>query len=66
MKHKWERTYSHDWANTSGDYNAAHSSYKCEICGVTFTHWYHTTPSIYEAIKDAGVEEECYGKENRE
>lgn len=51
-KHNWHRHFTR--ANKS-------TPYTCD-CGASFTHWYDETPNIFQAIKEAGVPEDCASK----
>ena len=34
----------------------------CNRCGYIFTHWYHITENIHDAMKESGIKEICEGK----
>jgi hypothetical protein len=57
--HKWTKVENYQWCENGDSYNSARSTYTCENCGQQFIHRYHTVPSIYVALKNAGLDGEC-------
>jgi len=51
--------HKHNWKRGFQPYGQKGTPYKCETCGVEFTHWYDQTPSIFTAIKEDGIPEFC-------
>ena len=57
---------SHNWARghtTQSNVEVNHGDnatyFECEDCGEYFRHYYHSTPDIFEAIRNAGVPDKC-------
>jgi len=54
---------SHTWI--TGDTRQARNPedratyYHCEKCEVAFMHYYHVTHSIFEAMKQSGIKDQC-------
>ncbi len=40
-------------------YGTNSTYYECADCLQHFSHYYHSTPDIFEAIKNAGITEKC-------
>lgn len=40
-----------------------HSMYECKECGITFVHYYNTTPNIYKAMEKSDIPQQCFTKE---
>ena len=55
-KHNWQRGSTAQVGATPWDKG---TGYHCEDCGAGFNHAYDLIPDIFEAIKEAGVSEEC-------
>lgn len=52
---------SHRWQNKGTSYARA-TRYECKCCGAAFWHQYNKTPSIFKAIYDYNVPDECPGR----
>ena len=50
--------FDHNWHCLGTPYSGI-THYKCDACGVTFSHLYHVEPSIGKAMHDSGVAEHC-------
>jgi hypothetical protein len=59
-KHNWERTFTNTCAGN--DTQKKFSIFICKNCNATFYHFYDLIPSIYQAIKEAGISTECGNK----
>lgn len=35
--------------------------YICKKCKISFNHWYHVVPDIFEQMKQSGVSDKCNG-----
>ncbi len=55
-QHIWKNHGCHQWGTFGGK---AKSFWSCDRCNVGFVHFYHDTPDIHEAMKTAGVPNEC-------
>lgn len=53
--HAFKNLGTLQWGSLSLPWESAKTDYKCERCGVAFTHFYHKEPNIYKAMKDANV-----------
>ncbi len=63
-KHDFKRLHSVQWGSLGLPWESARSDYKCKKCGVGFSHYYHTEPNIYKAMKNEGIDaEKCEQKE---
>lgn len=58
MTHQWEEIGAVQWGALGLPHDAARSDWKCKQCGALFSHFYHVTPSIYEAMEK--IPETCY------
>lgn len=58
--HDWRRGKSHQWAYYGGP---AHTPWTClnRGCGAHFLHFYHDTPDIREAMREAAIVDVCPG-----
>ena len=54
--HDWQRGETAPWKVTP---------YRCRACGASFAHAYDGAPSIFKAMHQAGVPNECPRKEPR-
>lgn len=56
--HIWQRGYT-----TQSGFEVHHGDnstmYVCKKCGQGFNHYYHSTPNIFEAIREVGISEHC-------
>jgi hypothetical protein len=56
MRHEFENVYNLQWSSQGLPYNSARSDFVCKNCGIKFSHYYHLTPNIYEAMKEVGID----------
>jgi hypothetical protein len=54
--HNWRRGEAHQWGRHGGK---ARSPWACLACGIKFTHYYHDVPNIREAMRRAGIPDQC-------
>ncbi len=57
--HNWEYGSTLQWGAHGAPWESAQTVYHCIDCGVEFIHYYHNLPDIYEAMRYAGIPEEC-------
>ena len=59
-KHEWVGGDSYQWGNARGGRPGdAATPYQCRKCGARFVHRYNEEPSLYQAIKDEGLDNDC-------
>ncbi len=58
-KHDWREEGSLQWSAANLPSDSANTRYRCVRCMVEFRHYYHVEPNIFEAMKEAGVPENC-------
>lgn len=54
--HNWQHGETHQWGQLGG---RAQTPWRCLDCGASFTHYYHDTPDIRQAMRQANVPEIC-------
>ena len=70
MSHEWSQIGHQQWSYTDpftgvtkgGNNIGGPTFYRCSVCRVRFDHHYHDIPDIFEAMKEAGIPDECEGK----
>ncbi len=59
--HTWIRGETLQWGPLRLDYYSAFTDYSCLKCGAKFKHYYHITTSIFQAIKETDIINQCPG-----
>ena len=58
-----EYGYKHDWANMGTEQmpfpEDRSTLFICKKCKIYFRHYYHCISDIYDAMKQANINEEC-------
>jgi hypothetical protein len=58
-KHHWE------WQQTDVYVDPKVNHYQCAVCGVEFAHYRGQSPTIYDAMREGGIPEECEPPKSR-